>query len=861
MIIVQHEGQLDAFIDPTEGVNSATDKQGNHSKASNFKSMMTEHTPSAMRLEKNEKTKKWETKLYISKTHNEHIFCFNNKFRDRTIESSSFSRMIMLQLKKPVKLDDGTPDPIASQIRPESIEQGDSLQELGLTLKIMHGLLVEVEHMLACKSRPGPDVEIFMATIFLNQVCDEMGKLGVDVKGGRKKDYVLGMARSLCIMEQIFKLLGTAEGHAFLDMTGYHPFSHDAIYEFIFPRLIVTVDHVAFILTLLSFQWQTSWDGDISMMFAHMAGVKESARPQHLVTTIGELGEDAKTFMQLGIHEPPPGYAQPLMTQVNPYGGGVIAPAGAQREGGLDTSQPVLDARYVVYEEKDMTKLVKKIGAEIQAVTKGQPRDEVIYEFFKSNKSRFVDSRYYGLVDDELRILEGAGTSKIPIVVDRVRPPRPNTNGMGRLGGRSHEKPARQFGIAIDYLLKYHNVPVVPSHQDEIMKELRINYGLRDEEDAEEIRDISNSIAKDVKERLRPIVVRSKDAKKESFIRRLSYADPSNAIIASIRKVLETPFLGIVRDMDTNERCYTDDEALYAARDILVYTHPRNFVLEVQDREGAKKSRRFMNMEHMMQLVKVTRRTEGHVTVICNESRARKVGKQMISTSLGRHVADEETEDCNTGATELLDFLSTVAMAVNADIDYISSEIAHRTNASAKIEEYYSSYALRLADDVECKALLPRVKTSLYAHNFNVPLLANGLFVATDFLYRRQTEGVQLQRYRKKYVLQYPQMDILQEIKEVASVEMERLMRRYKHVRSISDVLFPSAAAAKQKERMARSSPPRAGRMRPVAGALSAMDDLAQDVENSAPRRRILDESAMDLDADTASLLAEIRDL
>lgn len=805
MILLQHEGQLDQFVDFTEGTKSGKrgkgkDSENAGSKANIIKTMMTEHMSTAMRLEYDKKTKKPETRHYKGKTHNLFIVNFNSNVR-QYVETSSFSRMIVKEQKKP--LTGGTADPVMQQFRPESIEDDDTLQKLGLTLKLMHGHLVVIEWLLGCKSRAGTDVEDSMAKIFVAQVHAALNRLGIPASETtpRKMQYVIALSRSLCIMQASFSLLGTAEGHAFLEEKRCHAFSETAFYEFIFPRLVITMDQVAFVMTLLSFQYQMPWDGDIAMMFAHMAGLKEQGTIEPLTTYFSDIKGDHATFDSLGLAKPVVDDTGGSMIGISGIGVSPPVPVGDGGSSSTKASMVVHDHRYIVMSQPSLKALVNVLGHEIAANVQSRPRDEAIEAFFFAKQKLWVNSRFYDVVDGELKIVGKDMTSPIPAFVwrDQIS----TSTSLVKRNARQNQV----YGIAIDYLVQYHHVPVIAEHVAEIEKIFREMYGLEDTDD------LSSRVNLDILARLRPQRVTYSHARTEHFLNNIKYADPGDVVVAAMRQVLATPVFGIFRPWSREAGAARPDETERPYREFLVFTNPKNFYLQVEHKRNVV-TEHFVILEHIMQLMRVTRKPDAQLPVVENIARADAVAMAQILSTLGLEFENFESSK----ESRLLSYFNTPGTVLDADLDYISSMMSADLSLTQQMVTANRARARKLYMDPEIGSLMPfSIQDYDYGLNFNIPSIASALFTAHDFKARKAQCGTAA-TYQSNLVRHYPGAALYQVIKDVRTRRKEQSTGEYRHVKRVTKTWMGDV-----EERMAQDS-----RLREEHMDLDLIDDMAR---------------------------------
>lgn len=821
MILQMHEGQSDLFMDPHDrSGRSRSDTGTNPAKAQTMKTMLSEHRTQVWTLEFDKDGKRRPVE-YTTFTSNVWMININWDFYD--VPAPIASRFNVVDHLTPTTTHSS--ESATAQFRPRAVESAAAFMRIIKQSHLLHGMYILVEYILGCAVLPH-GVQMDGATMLTEKIYEcmtsEMGVSGDMVKI-RKRQCALQYMRIVTIMHAIFQLVATAEGHRFLDESGYYtPFCWEAIRDFILPRLIIDKRTVVWVLGLLSYQYVVPWGADVMMAVAHKVSVDTPRFQQPLRVQPSDMVGDRNLMFALGIMtHPAPGGAHDMITLGAPAGGmlSMLGSSGAT----LSNGDLVDDHRYLVFVDSSLRNFAIAIGKLLLDHTGAEPRTESIESFILDKKTQYVTSRFYRRSDDDgsLQIVTRDNgeipTDRIPMIVLKKHVQQ-------TANGQLKETNKLQLGIAIDCLVQYYALPVSPElHEEDIYQRLLSNFGSNGSITHSYLREYVRTPAC---KRMDQLIVSEERAKSEEFIEWLSTVDPLNVVAAAVKRVLETPSLNLMRQWRDGYSALSTHEEKNDTMHLLIYSQPPNFSIRVC-RPNKLDQLVYVGMGYFMQRLTIRRSTTGVVPVFKNESRGRYTGFRQIEASVRpTNVAPrvgEEASSPGAGAAappkdRFIEFIQSVGFIVDFDFDYFQV-LVHREQNPQPTNVFYRTLTNRILVDPVLRRLLPPNshddEAPVNLHAFHA--YRDAFFVASDMLMRLRQDGsmgdeafgdngrlvhvrlreqahrialARAEEYNRSAVLDYPRSDIRQEINSVSQLNEEVRSSKFKSIVSIASVML-----------------------------------------------------------------------
>jgi hypothetical protein len=535
--------------------------------------------------------------------------------------------------------------------------------------------------------------------------------------GPRKIERILAYARIGCVMEACFELLGLPTGHAFLDATGYSPFSWEAVREFVAIRLHLDQRHIVYALTALGFQFNEQNLSDVVTVVAMELGVGTRAQPTPLVLYEKDLTGDHKDLVALGLRS-----AQPFQQQQLPVNGNARPPTVGNGGSNAANSGFREDYSYICQTVKgtdwDFSALLQ---TKIEDALKVDIRTESIHKLQEIMGKQMVRSPYYTwdatkgkLVERTYTTLDAHGGT-ITVKPERLIPAYTVREHPSQ--SPHAKKKEMQIAFSVSFLRQSLLFPIAEGDEKALLDDHGIEIGAFEKKlrtqglkrrgadesqpKAFEIADLSRHLKKEEREALymdlaaittaeettdqdrfavqlslrlstpprqRLQLVRREEAQvTDIWCQNLGNVDICvQPMAAAITHVLSTPEFGYGRVLTDPDELHKGEDAVGTQRFLTVYTPP-NFDLVVkvpQDRDVFTDEHRIISLHTFLQRLEVTHAPPNgsRKLLIENNCRANHLARQHFVSTAGA-----------AASAGTIEFLSTHYHTIGCDPDLLSA--------------------------------------------------------------------------------------------------------------------------------------------------------------------------------------------
>lgn len=825
-VIVSDEVDPSMIKDPSDresAMRNPHDKSGNSQAASFFKQQITEGIAEIVVLERDPETGQRYGRKYVSLASNLFHLALNWDVAD--ISAPMRSRFTIIEFAG-----NALPgDDIGSQYRPRSLETTAELHEVKRLHDLMHAMIMMVEVHLTANSIPGGVISD-MSGLAIERVMEILKKdfyYASETLSQRKKQFIATTARILCIYSAVWALLFTEVGHGYLNSTGHQPYDWQTIRDFIVPQLKIAPEHVFFSLSLYAPQFRSPYENDIMMIVANDLAVDRPLMRKSLRTMLSDLAGDTMTQVALGIREtpseglpvpapvpaagsapprtaaatgggpvPPTGSAPPITTVAAAAGGGgaPARPAGAVPppprsllaammggrggSGGGGAAPPVDftidDERYLTCVINSLDEYAVKLTDLVNDQLGYKIRPEFVRGMLRGYQRTNIPSYYYRRdpLTSQLEVLvdsEGvARQDPIPVVIVRDVP------------GEALKK-KRQIGFAIAYFNRVHYFNVAIGDAQRIEDALSAHMLRPSERDL-----LRRQMAQTPLQRLKPPMI-EEEMVDANFARAWARAPIlSEPVLMAILRVMENgafrrtrPISQLTDTTVRSVRASSDDEDV---RDtFIVMFSPKSFTLACTINGRREEVR--INLSMFLGLIDVRRNSNNPVPSFANMARAKYTGRRHLAASLGLANA----WDGLAAQSKYLTYNETLASYLSMDPDAIDSIVREQKSGSPQ-----HRFMNRIAQWAGCDLNVPwsygpnmdKMYVALYTQRARQDRLERPDSYAglTDDDPRLCIQGI----------LQYPEQDILLEVREARTILEETRTGRYRAVRPITDLLIDS---------------------------------------------------------------------
>jgi len=560
------------------------DKNADSEKAGIFKTILTEKELRTAAVHIDPETK--ERSLVMHHARVECVWCVGLNWK--TDEMSTPSKQRFAIIEQPSAMTKLPGDNILNQLRPSGADLARDYEELMRQHRLLHAVDLVMQYHINSGSMPDVSYDLaLLNTQNLFNILKTTYSYDATNLTNRLVQQILNICRSVVRQQAAWELVATEEGHHFLKKHRCNIWDLKTMTQFLQPRLMVTLDHFIFVLSLMSGQIAPMFENDIMTSFAHHMATTAPAEQQPLRTRSDELVGDYDNHIKLGL----------------------------RTAGGRQQSQEMEDQRYLTWVKPSAAKAFRALHDFMSAVCVSTPRLEYITDLIYKKANRLVRSNYYDRDHDSkrLRVMRlPSGEEPADLIPSVIIKPVP---------GISSEK--IQIAIAVSVFERM-LMPISVGSEARIADLISLRH-LHEHEQAL----FRQRLGETPLQRIMLPTYTVEDLTPD-WAQRMAHVDIfTDPLMQAIRHIIECATFRSTPH--TKNRMLERNEVDRIGRaSFLVCSSPRPFRLRLPNGNTT-----IVGLSSMMQLLAVRQTDKNTQLVIVNESRPTASGRHMVASSLG----------------------------------------------------------------------------------------------------------------------------------------------------------------------------------------------------------------------------------